>query len=230
MKLIAAAALLALATGASAGTLTVHTSQFLAGPTAFTGFETMRGGTSFSEAGITIDYVGYVSDIWLTSQAAEGLQSWYPNGGGFGYTRITFDTAVDRFQFAAGSGWQEGTPSLQYQVLLGGDIIGEGAIAGLSNFTGFSVYGFSDAMFDEVRLQAQATFPSQFRSLGDTPTPGFDPGAFDGLTLDALALGGDMNAIPEPATWAMLITGFGFVGAALRRRSASAGAATRSAA
>ena len=27
-----------------------------------------------------------------------------------------------------------------------------------------------------------------------------------------------LNAVPEPATWAMMITGFGFVGAALRRR------------
>ena len=28
------------------------------------------------------------------------------------------------------------------------------------------------------------------------------------------------NAVPEPATWAMMITGFGFVGASLRRRTA----------
>jgi len=31
----------------------------------------------------------------------------------------------------------------------------------------------------------------------------------------------DMAAIPEPATWAMLIVGFGLVGAAARRRTAS---------
>jgi hypothetical protein len=44
-------------------------------------------------------------------------------------------------------------------------------------------------------------------------------GADDGLSIDnfraeAIALG----AVPEPATWAMMITGFGFVGGALRRR------------
>jgi hypothetical protein len=32
------------------------------------------------------------------------------------------------------------------------------------------------------------------------------------------AMGYDLNSVPEPATWAMMIAGFGFVGAAARRR------------
>ena len=38
--------------------------------------------------------------------------------------------------------------------------------------------------------------------------------------LNSLTLSGtlDMPAVPEPATWAMMITGFGLVGAAARRR------------
>jgi hypothetical protein len=32
---------------------------------------------------------------------------------------------------------------------------------------------------------------------------------------------GDLSAVPEPATWAMMITGFGLAGAAMRRRRAS---------
>jgi PEP-CTERM motif len=35
-------------------------------------------------------------------------------------------------------------------------------------------------------------------------------------------LGGDNNSVPEPASWAMLIAGFGLVGATLRRRRALA--------
>ena len=31
-------------------------------------------------------------------------------------------------------------------------------------------------------------------------------------------IGINVNAVPEPATWAMMIAGFGFVGAAARRR------------
>ncbi|MBB5687190.1 PEPxxWA-CTERM sorting domain-containing protein [Sphingobium boeckii] len=36
---------------------------------------------------------------------------------------------------------------------------------------------------------------------------------FDNVTLDQVA------AVPEPATWAMMITGFGFVGGAMRRKA-----------
>lgn len=35
-----------------------------------------------------------------------------------------------------------------------------------------------------------------------------------------------LDAVPEPATWAMLVAGFGFVGSALRRRRQSASAVT----
>lgn len=36
----------------------------------------------------------------------------------------------------------------------------------------------------------------------------------DGFKLSAVTV----NAVPEPATWAMMISGFGFIGAAMRRR------------
>ena len=39
--------------------------------------------------------------------------------------------------------------------------------------------------------------------------------------LNPQAVGG---AIPEPATWAMLLTGFGLVGATMRRRAAATAA------
>ena len=48
-----------------------------------------------------------------------------------------------------------------------------------------------------------------------------DPGGlgYDNLVYDAVAAG-----VPEPATWALLIAGFGLVGGALRRRARSAAA------
>lgn len=45
---------------------------------------------------------------------------------------------------------------------------------------------------------------------------------FDDLTFGSTTPGG---VIPEPATWAMLITGFGLVGAAMRRRTAASASA-----
>lgn len=46
-----------------------------------------------------------------------------------------------------------------------------------------------------------------------------DPPAGDniGLILDNVAL--DVSAVPEPASWAMMIAGFGLAGAAVRRRT-----------
>jgi hypothetical protein len=38
----------------------------------------------------------------------------------------------------------------------------------------------------------------------------------------AFALGGTILAVPEPATWTMMIFGFGMAGAGLRRRAATA--------
>lgn len=46
--------------------------------------------------------------------------------------------------------------------------------------------------------------------------------AFDNATLDASPL--SVSAVPEPATWAMMIAGFGGVGAMIRRRRSVAGA------
>ncbi|MFQ3665705.1 MAG: PEPxxWA-CTERM sorting domain-containing protein [Sphingomonadaceae bacterium] len=50
-------------------------------------------------------------------------------------------------------------------------------------------------------------------------TFGFDTAAGVGVvTWTVTVTGGDTPAIPEPASWAMMIAGFGFVGSALRRR------------
>jgi hypothetical protein len=59
--------------------------------------------------------------------------------------------------------------------------------------------------------------------IGNTHTLEFDQGPLHGwtfvseITFDGKAGGG----VPEPATWAMLITGFGMAGSALRRRRAA---------
>lgn len=50
-------------------------------------------------------------------------------------------------------------------------------------------------------------------------------GADDGLAVDDFSLVASLvqaPAVPEPASWAMMITGFGFVGGALRARKSSA--------
>jgi hypothetical protein len=65
-----------------------------------------------------------------------------------------------------------------------------------------------------------ATSTTAFTSI--TLTGGNNFTNFDNLTL-ATAVGG---AVPEPATWAMMIGGFGLVGGAMRRRAGSSKALT----
>ena len=60
---------------------------------------------------------------------------------------------------------------------------------------------------------------------GTTATPVFSPGTFSFTDFRGIATGSTLTisaaavaAVPEPSTWAMLITGFGIVGFAMRRR------------
>ncbi|MEG3174746.1 PEPxxWA-CTERM sorting domain-containing protein [Sphingomonas sp. RB3P16] len=46
----------------------------------------------------------------------------------------------------------------------------------------------------------------------------FSSGAVGNFTLDDVSFGPAVSAAPEPASWAMMILGFGAIGAALRRR------------
>ena len=212
-NIIAAALFVATACSGANAALTVQTTDFLAGYTNYNGFEGMGSTSSFTgpytEGGITVEYIGTAS-IWSDSQAAEGNYSWYPNGGGTGYTRITFGGPINAVEFQAGSGWFGTADSLQYDVLLGAVSVGSGQIAGLSNYTGFKFYGFSGTSFDEVRLQAQRG-----------SVTGFDATAFEAGAYDAINFGGSTSVVPEPAGLALMITGFA-IGAIARRRKALA--------
>ncbi len=210
-------ALIAGATGAAAATLTLHTAPFLLKPEKQLGFEGEIKDLAYSENGIDVTYVGYGSEVWASSQAAEGLQSWYVNGGGFGYTRIQLGETVEAFQFAAATGWPpaesfgrgipQPRPAIQFRLLNGGVQVAEGLFPIAPNYSGFGAFGFSGIQFDEVHIQSQ---------LGEVP---FDEGGFDAIALDALAFGGPVGRIPEPATWAMMILGFGIVGISARRQT-----------
>lgn len=202
------AALLAASAITPANALTVHTGTFLSSVTNYNGFEAIGpndypSGTPYTEQGITVEYIGTAS-IWTTSQVMEGEYSWYPNGGGTGYTEVTF-AATDAIQFALGSGWFSGSPTLQYEVLLADVVIASGTITGVSLYTGFGYYGFSGEMFDELHLQVQ-----------NDNLP-FNPDAYEAGAYDAFSIG-TAGVVPEPASWALMIAGFGMVGFAMRRR------------
>lgn len=211
-KILAAAAALTLSVSANAA-VTVQTTNFMSGYTNYNGFEGTNGAflpanTPYTEQGITVEYVGNAT-IWTASQAAEGAYSWYENGGGFGYTKVTFGGLINAVEFQGGSGWGNGNGlSMQYEVLKAGLVIATGSIGGVSGYTGFKYYGFSGAAFDEIHLQVQAP----------GTTSGFNRTAYEAGAYDAINFGGTVAGVPEPSSWALLIVGFGMVGLSARRR------------
>ena len=66
---------------------------------------------------------------------------------------------------------------------------------------------------------------TQFRYLRIDGTAGGTIGAQNGFDLDAIGIANFVSAapvVPEPASWAMMIAGFGLVGGAMRRGTARA--------
>ncbi|MEW5687848.1 MAG: PEPxxWA-CTERM sorting domain-containing protein [Pseudomonadota bacterium] len=80
--------------------------------------------------------------------------------------------------------------------------------------------------FDSTSVTTELTPSSYYMDLtyalgGRTPPPQDHRRPSFNLTFTTLAAPG---AVPEPASWALMIGGFGLAGAALRRRSAAAAA------
>jgi hypothetical protein len=191
----------------AAGAVTVYNAPGTFTPSQTVGFEGLGTTANFTgiyaENGVTVQYIGS-AQIWSYSQAAEGQYSWYENGGGSGYTSFKF-AAANVFELQVGSGWGSSGPALAYELLSGGTVVATGNGIAVPSYTGFRTVGFSGVTFDEVHLQVR---PSDFGA--------FDPAGFEAGAYDAVKIGS--IAVPEAATWAMMITGFGMVGMGMRRR------------
>jgi hypothetical protein len=219
--LAAAAFTLGLAQPAAAA-LIIHTETFISEPINFAGFEDIGGTSSYTggykEGGIYVEQNDPGAEIWTYSQSGEGKLSWYPNGGNKGYTeiRLTEGGLIGAIEFLVGSGFGDSEVALEFELLFKGESVASGEAGPVPSYgKGFITYGFSGIDFDTVRLQAQ------------NPGSGkFDPGAFQALALDAIRIGpgdpvtpdGPAAAVPEPATWALMLAGFGLMGFALRRK------------
>ena len=110
------------------------------------------------------------------------------------------------------TGYKANTASLSG--LWGVDNDGEIFLNGVS--TGITLLGSNTSSFNILHnFSIGAGFVAGINTLTVAVLDSGNPAAvrFDGLSLTA-------DAVPEPASWMMLIAGFGLVGAASRRRSA----------
>ena len=171
------------------------------GPTFVTLGNGSTGITGWTVGGDSVDYIG---GLW---EASNGDRSVDLNGNGRGSLAQTFDTVSGR------------TYTVTFDLAGNPD---NGADIKLLTVT--AANDTADYTFDTTGAsQADMNWAGQtfsFTAIGTSTTLTFSSGmdGFYGPALDNVAIA----AVPEPATWAMMIGGIGFAGGALRTRRRSA--------
>lgn len=166
-------------------------------------FTTVAGGNSSSITGWTVigNSVDYIGSYWTAQNGARSIDL---NGGAQGGIQQTFDTLAGvqynvTFWLAGNA---DGAP-ITKNVLVNAD----GGTGGLFSFnsTGTSKANMGWSKYTYNFLAAGPTTTLSFASQ--------DAGAF-GAALDNVSVA----AVPEPATWALMLIGFAGVGFSMRRR------------
>lgn len=201
----------------------VETTDYIASPQHFNGFEaisvaTFSYGDSHAEDGIQVQQVnGDGNGIWTTyltptdpfgyTGTFQGLRSWYPSSGDYGYTRITTTDGSPfgniGFQVGSGNGYNT-LPAqaifLYYELVNDGVVVQSDTIG--SAWTPHWL-GFSGGGFDEVRLRDSQNSISSLSS-----------GDLNALAIDSIKVA----AVPEPQAWLLMSLGLFAVGAIAKRR------------
>lgn len=196
VALIAATVTFSAVCSTAAQAATLHTTDFIPNTTRtnFNGFEGLPvgfGGSVYVEDEIKVDQInGEANDIVsLGFSGFEGSGSWYPNGGDYGYTKITRANGSDfvNIGLLRDSGFGSSQTTYVYQLLKGGASILSGTLFGTTNFAEY--LGFSGGGFDEVRLG---------NYLGNDPNQTLS--GYNALAIDSIELSGsNVQPIPTPA-------------------------------
>ncbi|MBN8809172.1 MAG: choice-of-anchor C family protein [Sphingomonas sp.] len=169
-------------------------------------FTTLNAGDSSSITGwtVTSGSIDYIGSYW---QAGNGSRSLDMSGNGPGSIAQTFDTV-------AGA-------TYQVTFLLAGNTDGSPTTKTLNVWAdGGRAAGYSfDTTGKSASSMGWTQFTYNFMAIGASTTLTFSSttGTAYGAALDNVTVS-RVAAVPEPASWAMLIAGFGLMGGTLRRR------------
>ncbi len=113
------------------------------------------------------------------------------DGGTFDFTSIDLTFAFDDQNFVEGGSSSGGDVTFFFNGSPTGQTVTFDALAGFETFT-FNAMDVTSVSFSATSSTTNFAF-------------------------DNIVIGGPMTAVPEPASWAMMIAGFGLVGGTLRR-------------
>jgi hypothetical protein len=178
--------------------------------THFNGFEGLPNTASapplYIEDSIRVEQInGEGNDIWsvYTGWGAEASRAWYPNGGDYGYTRITLSDGSEfgDIGFLRGSG-NGSHVALIYELYNNGLLVA----SSFTSHTWTAQYlGFSGGGFDEIRLRDSSNFAA---TVGN--------GTFNALALDSIEVRQSPQGVPDGGyTLALMgcaLTGLGLAG------------------
>lgn len=172
-----------------------------------------------AHAGVTLTFSQSGNDVVADSVGSLNLTGAVQYATGLQSTFIESQFGV-LFAGQPGAGQQQGTVNL-YRLTANGGVFGTGAPAGGSS-TVASIFGINadqsylsvgQGYVNGASLSGRLTFAGQtFASLRLTA------GTFTYRIPNDLVTIVVPGAVPEPATWAMMIAGFGMVGGVLCRR------------
>ena len=84
----------------------------------------------------------------------------------------------------------------------------------------FAVQGVTGNFFNYLSTGLDHTGAAETHDSGVTWSPGYE--GIGGVAVALFGTGGSGPGVPEPATWALMLVGFGGIGVALRRRAKTA--------
>lgn len=158
--------------------------------------------------------------------ASDGTYSLDLTGGGLGADDSNGNGVLQSFATIVGD-----TYSLSFDVGTNSGYTSTGGATIEALIDGSSIYSFTNSyVADTPATQNWATASTTFVATGTTTTLnliGRAGGLYTGLDKVSVAdiASGTSGAVPEPASWAMMIAGFGLTGGTLRRHRTSLSAA-----
>lgn len=232
-------ALAALAATALAAPAAAVVSFNFAGPAGTTNVNSVsRSDGSVTVTATALNYTvapGLLDNLSQFTSGTRQIQQTAPGigvNGGASNTQIDTNNATLREAILISANTAFGITGFKLSVI---DVNDTMALFGVNDDNSLSLLGYNDRIATGFGGQA-LSFVNSGANQGTTtltvaPTARFDRFVFTTAVGGDVLFGGDLGQgyridnisgiVPEPATWAMLVLGFGLVGAARRRRATS---------